>query len=92
MITYVGPPIIKTHPNNKVVNTSISFTLNCKATGKGIIRYYWETSNIDEVQWMNISNSNGQTLVLKNVKSQRSTDVCHSMKLVAQYQMPQQLT
>ena len=45
----------------------MSVTLNCEGTGRGSITYQWETSNI-EGQWINISNSNSENLVVKNLE------------------------
>ena len=61
---FTGPPIIKTHPVSQLTNVSISVTLDCEGTGRGSISYQWETSNINGGQWMIISNSNSNTLVV----------------------------
>ena len=46
----------------------MSVTLNCEGTGRGSITYHWETSNINGGQWMNISNSNSKTLVVRDLQ------------------------
>ena len=60
---FTGPPTIITHPVSQLTNVSISVTLDCEGTGRGSIRYQWETSNINGGEWMNISNSNSSRLV-----------------------------
>jgi len=62
-----GPPIITIHPTSQLVSVNMSVTLNCEGTGRGSITYQWETSNI-EGQWINISNSNSENLVVKNLE------------------------
>ena len=55
-----------------VTNASESVTLNCEGIGGGSITYQWETSDITEDQWMEISNSNGEKLVIRKLdKSER---------------------
>ena len=61
---FTGPPTITTHPENHLINLSISVTLKCKGAGRGSITYQWETSNINGGQWMTISNNNNSTLVV----------------------------
>ena len=51
-------------PISQLTNFSMSVTLECETTGEGSITYYWESSNINGGQWMNISNSNSKTLVV----------------------------
>ena len=51
-------------PISQLTNISMSVTLKCETTGEGSITYYWETSNINGGQWMNISNSNSKTLTV----------------------------
>ena len=50
----------------------MSVTLNCKGTGIRTddkpIKYQWKNSNINEGKWMNIRNSNGKQLVVKNLE------------------------
>ena len=50
-----------------VTNASESVTLNCEGIGGGSITYQWETSDITEDQWMEISNSNGEKLVIRKL-------------------------
>ena len=64
---FIGPPIITTHPTNKVVNASVGTTLNCKATSEKEIIYKWEISSTNSEQWEDLSSSNGETLVVRNV-------------------------
>ena len=64
-IAVLTPPVITTHPASHLVTSSTSITLDCEGTGKGPIIYHWETSNINGGQWMNISNSNSKTLVVR---------------------------
>ena len=55
-----------------VTNASESVTLSCKGTGGGSITYQWETSEVVKDQWKEISNSNGEILVIRNLqKSER---------------------
>ena len=61
---FTGPPTIATHPASQLINISMNVTLDCEGTGRGSITYQWETSNINGGQWMNISNSNSETLVV----------------------------
>ena len=65
---FTGPPNITTHPTSQLTNVSMSVTLDCEGTGRGSIRYHWETSNINGGQWMNISDSGGKTLVIENLE------------------------
>ena len=64
----LGPPTITTHPTGQLTTVSMSVTLDCEGTGRGSITYQWETSNINGGQWMNISNSNSKTLVVRNLQ------------------------
>ena len=52
----IGPPTITTHPISQLTNDSMNVTLNCEGTGRGTITYQWQTRNISEGQWRNISN------------------------------------
>ena len=61
---FTGPPVIITHPTNKVIRAKEFFTLNIKATGGGIITYRWENSP-DGEQWTSIMDSNTTTLHLR---------------------------
>ena len=63
-----GPPIIITHPSSQLIIINMIITLDCEGTGKGTISYQWETSNINGGQWMNISDSNSTTLVVRNLE------------------------
>ena len=65
---FTGPPTVTTHPASQLTNVSISVTLDCEGTGRGSITYQWETSNINGGQWMIISNSNSNTLVVGILK------------------------
>ena len=65
---FTGPPTITTHPTSQLTNVSMSVTLDCEGTGRGLITYHWETSNINGGQWMNISNSNSKSYVVKNIQ------------------------
>ena len=65
---FTGPPTITTHPTSQLTNISTSVTLDCEGTGRGSITYQWETSNINGGQWMNISDSNKKTLVVRNLE------------------------
>ena len=47
---------------------SMTITLYCEVTGEGSITYHWETSNVNGGQWMNMSNSNSRTLVVRNLE------------------------
>ena len=42
-------------------------TLNCKAVSEGLITYQWQFSSTDREQWIGIPNSNGETLVVRNL-------------------------
>ena len=60
-----GPPTITTHPASQLTNVSISVTLDCEGTGRGSIKYHWESKKGD-TKWMNIRNR--KTLVVKNLQ------------------------
>ena len=72
MITQVstGPPTITTHghPTSQLTTVSMSVTLNCEGTGRGLITYQWQTRNINGRQWSDISNSNNRRLVVRNLQ------------------------
>ena len=68
MIAILPLPDVTTHPTSQLTNVSMSVTLDCEGTGRGSITYHWETSNINGEQWMNISNSNSKTLVVRNLE------------------------
>ena len=65
---FIGPPTITTHPTSQLITVSMRITLDCEGTGRGSITYQWETSNINGGQWMNISDSNNKTLVVRNLE------------------------
>ena len=65
---FTGPPSIANHPTSQLTNISLNVTLDCEGTGKGSIRYYWETSDINGKQWKNISNSNSKKLAVRNLE------------------------
>ena len=65
---FTGPSTITIHPTSQLTNVSMSVTLDCEVTRRGSITYHWETSNINGGQWMNISNSNSKTLVVRNLE------------------------
>ena len=65
---FTGPPTIITHPTDKVTNTSESITLNCEGIGGGAITYQWEAGDVTEDEWTEISNSNAETLVIRNLE------------------------
>ena len=65
---FTGPPTITTHPTSQLITVSMSVTLNCEGTGRGSITYQWETSNINGGQWMIFSDSNSETLVVRNLE------------------------
>ena len=67
-LLFTGPPVIIVHPGNKVINASMSTTLNCKGTGGGSIVYKWEYKSIDEGQWKSIDDSNTEKLVIRNLQ------------------------
>ena len=61
-----GPPTITTHPTSQLTNVSMSVTLDCEGTGKSLT-YQWQTRSINGKEWMNISNSNSERLVVRNL-------------------------
>ena len=65
---FTGSPIITTHPTGQLTSVDINITLDCEGTSRGSITYQWETSNINGGQWMNISDSNNKTLVVRNLE------------------------
>ena len=65
---FTGRPTITTHPTSQLTNVSMSVTLDCEGTGRGSITYHWETSNINGGQWMNISDSDSKTHVVRNLE------------------------
>ncbi|XP_065918202.1 receptor-type tyrosine-protein phosphatase S-like isoform X7 [Dysidea avara] len=65
-VNVYGPPTITTHPTSQLTTVSMSVTLNCKGTGRGSIKYQWQTTNINGGQWSNISNN--RRLVVRNLQ------------------------
>ena len=63
---FTGPPTITTHPTSQLTNVSMSVTLDCEGTGKSLT-YQWQTRSINGKEWMNISNSNSERLVVRNL-------------------------
>lgn len=61
-----GPPTIITHPTSQLTSVSKNVTLNCGGTGRGSITYQWEVS--DGGPWVQISNDDGKTLVIRNLE------------------------
>ena len=70
MIAVLSQPVITIHPTSQLTTVSTSVTLACEGTDEGeeSITYHWETSNINGGQWMNVSNSNSKTLVVRNLE------------------------
>jgi len=46
----------------------MNVTLKCEGSGRGSITYQWEISNINEEEWMSISNIKSKRLAIKNLK------------------------
>lgn len=70
-LLFIGRPTITTHPINRVTNASMSVTLKCKGHTGGdekYLKYHWESSDVNNDQWMNISDSNGESLVIKSLE------------------------
>ena len=67
LLIVTGVAII-TQPTSVVITVNANVTLNCVGTGRGFITYQWETSDINGVQWMNISNSNTTRLFVGNLE------------------------
>ena len=65
---FTGPPTITTHPASHLITVDMNVTLECKGTGRGSITYQWEASDINGGLWMNISNSNSTTLVVRDLE------------------------
>ena len=42
-------------------------TLNCQGTGGGLITHRWEISDISKEEWREISDSDGEKLVIRNL-------------------------
>ena len=68
----LGLPNVTTHPSSQLVTNNMSITLDCEGNGTIIdgkmIEYQWENSNINGGNWINITNSNGKQLVVKNLE------------------------
>ena len=65
---FTGPPTMTTHPTSQLTKINKDVALHCEGSGRGSIAYHWETSNVNGGQWMNISNSNSKTLVVRNLE------------------------
>ena len=66
---FTGPPIIITHPNSQLTTMSMSVTLDCEGTGRGLITYQWESKGINSSRrWTIIRNSNRKTLIIRNLE------------------------
>ena len=66
---FTGPPTITTHPTSQLTTVGMRVALHCEGTGRGSIRYHWETSNINGGQWVTIIiiGGNSKTLVVRNL-------------------------
>ena len=64
-IEVLYPPIITIHPTNVLTANDTSGTLNCEGTGKGLIKYQWEASNVNGGPWTQISNDNNRRLIVR---------------------------
>ena len=63
---FTGPPTIIIHPISHMTTVNLSVTLSCEGTGKGSIRYLWESSSNGE-PWVQISNSNKRNFTAKDL-------------------------
>ena len=63
---FTGPPIITRHPANKVVNSTVTTTVSCKAIGDNVA-YRWEESSIDGEQWTKIDGVDSASLALRRI-------------------------
>ena len=63
-----GPPIITTHPTSQWAVVGTNITLTCEGTGAGSVMYQWESSNIKEEKWMEISDATNTRLDLNNLE------------------------
>ncbi|XP_065909246.1 uncharacterized protein [Dysidea avara] len=71
IVNVYGPPTIITHPTSQLITVSMSITLNCEGTARGSITYQWQSRNINEGQWSNITStqsSNNGSLVVNNLQ------------------------
>ena len=64
---HTGPPAITTQPASQLSTVGMTITLNCEATGRGSMAYYWE-ERVQGSGWGMINNSNNSTLTIRNVK------------------------
>ena len=71
MIDVLSPPTITTHPTSQLTTVSMSVTLDCEGTGKQPITYQWEESDINGGQWVNVSGSTSNRLVVRNLRQSR---------------------
>ena len=65
---FTGPPIITTHPTSQWAVAGTNITLTCEGTGAGSVMYQWESSNIKEEKWMEISDASNTRLDLNNLE------------------------
>ena len=65
---FTGAPTIITHPTSRRAVAGTNATLTCEGTGKGLIKYQWEASNIKGEKWMNISNTTNAKLDLTDLR------------------------
>ena len=65
---FAGPPTITSHPTSQLTTVSMTATLQCRGNSKVSVTYQWETSNINGGQWVNVSDSNSKTLVVRNLE------------------------
>ena len=68
MIAVLPLPIITIHPTSQLTTVSMSVTLDCEGTGRGSITYHWQSRNINERRWMDISSSNSRRFVVRNLE------------------------
>ena len=65
---FTGPPNITAHPISHMITAGMNVTLNCEGTGRGSIKYLWETNDVNEGQWARISNSHESSLVVTGLE------------------------
>ena len=46
----------------------MNVTFDCEGSGGGLIKYQWESKNIYGGQWMNISDSNSERHIVRNLE------------------------
>ena len=63
-----GRPTITIHPKSQLVISHMSISLDCTGIGLGTIEYQWESSKINESQWITIDNNSSKRLVVKNLQ------------------------